>query len=62
MIDHLEPHIQELEGKADLLETQEAIQLRLVIVQCRQLLADGDFITADDLLHQIAQRINYLIN
>lgn len=62
MLDHLEPHIQELEQKADQLEAQEAVQLRLVLVQCRQMLTDGDFITADTLLHQIAQRINYLIN
>lgn len=57
----LEKEIPELEQKVDeIIDESESAQLKLVILQCRQLLKDGHFLDADEILHQVSQRVEYL--
>lgn len=57
----LENEIPELERKIDkIMDESESAQLRLIVHSCRAMLKDGDFISADDILHIVAQRIEYL--
>lgn len=62
MLDHLKSSIETLDSKISQIPCDsEKAQLSLILHSTRVLLAEGDFVQADELLTAISGRVEFLI-